>query len=102
MAVDELFGVNESAVVVATLTVLEITVPSVTDVLTRMTTENEADALIPNEGAEQLIEPVPPTAGVMHVQPAGTLIDLKVTPGRLSASDTFAAAAGPLSVSTIE
>ena len=93
----------ESVVVVLAFTVFDITVPSVTVVLTRTCTGKVAvpftEIALPDE---QLICPVPPTAGVTQVHPAGGVRDLKLTSaGRLSTKLGLAAAAGPLFVNTI-
>ena len=93
----------ESVVVVLAVTVFDITVPSVTEVFTRTCT---GKVTVPfteiGLGDEQLIWPVPPTAGVIHVHPAGGVRDLKLTSaGRLSTKLGLAAAAGPLFVNTI-
>src|SRR5271154_4351553 len=72
-----LFAGVGSVPVSATVTVLEMTVPEETAVLTWTTTVNVDEADVANAPvAEHEIEPVPPTAGkVPQVQPAGMLMD---------------------------
>ena len=50
----------------------------------------------PRVAIEQLIAPVPPTAGVVHDQPAGADSDTNVVPvGTVSESATVVALLGP-------
>ena len=54
------------------------------------------------EAVVQVTVPFAPTAGVVQLKPAGTLIDWKSSPaGSVSVTTTFAAASGPLFVSVI-
>ena len=89
--------------VVFTVTVLEITVPSVTEALTLTTAEKSTVAPRGNDALVQVIGPFVPWAGVIQVHPAGGApIDLNVTwAGKLSETVIFAALAGPLLVSAI-
>src|SRR3954465_5365858 len=67
--------------------------------VTLTTTVNDAVAALASEAIEQLILPVPPTAGVVQLQPPGAAIDWNVTPEPIdSVMFAFAAASGPLFV----
>src|SRR6185369_16099827 len=103
MAVAELLLEIESVVVVVALTVFEITVPSVTEMLTRTCKGNDTLAFTPIEVAdEQKNDPPAPTAGVIQVHPGAGVKERKLTSaGRLSVNAGFAAPAGPLFVKTI-
>src|SRR5689334_6023710 len=60
------------------------------------TTTKVADPPEARFGLVAVIAPVPPTAGVVSVHPPGAVALTKVRPaGRLSFTDTFAAASGP-------
>jgi len=72
-----LLAAIESVVAELAVAVFEITVPSVTEVLTLTTTVKLVVEPVDSVAAEQEIVPVPPTAGVMQVQLAGTVIDRK-------------------------
>ena len=79
VAVAELLAAMESVVAELALAVFEITVPSVTEVLTLTTTVKVAVEPVVSVVAEQEIMPVPPVAGVVQLQPAGGAeIDPKV------------------------
>jgi hypothetical protein len=57
---------------------------------------NVALAPVPRVAIEQSTLPPAPTAGVVHVQPAGVASDTKVVPGgSVSASVALVAALGP-------
>jgi hypothetical protein len=63
------------------------------------TTEKFAVAAFAIVGVEHAIVPVPPTAGVMQVQPAGRLIDWNVVYGGMFVANvTWSALFGPLFV----
>jgi hypothetical protein len=64
--------------------------------VTFTTTVNDADAPLASDAIEQLIVPVPPTAGVVQLQPPGEVIDWNVTPEPIdSVIFALAAASGP-------
>jgi len=67
-----LFGVYGSVVLLATLGVAVMVVPTDAPALTFTTTDGQV-SVVPEarDAAEQLMVPVPPAAGVMQVQPAG-------------------------------
>jgi len=78
-----------------------ITVPFGTPGPTKTTSVN---TLLPgaNEGLVQLTVPVPPTAGVVHVHPAGVASETNVVPaGRVSVRVAAAALLGPALVAVI-
>ena len=63
------------------------------------TTIMSAEAPVASVGSVQVTFPVPPTAGVVHAQPAGTEIEANVVfAGTASRKLTVEAAAGPLLV----
>ena len=78
MAVAESFVLTGSRVVLVTCAVLIICVPTDVPALTLTIKENESVLTAKADAFEQLISPVPLTAGVMQVQPAGGVIDWKV------------------------
>ena len=58
---------------------------------------NCAVAPFASEAAVQVTSPLAPTAGVVHDQPAGAVIDWKVVDdGTVSTNETFAASSWPL------
>src|SRR5438094_950742 len=83
----------------STVAVSVIVVPFAVPLFTCSVSGNESDAPAPNGVAElQLTGPVPPTAGVMHVQPAGGVMPWNVVFGGVERlNDGFAAASLPLS-----
>jgi hypothetical protein len=85
-----------------TVAVFEITVPPATDALT-LTTSGKV-RLLPAVKVVivQLMVPVPPTAGIIQVQPAGGVNEEKVVPeGNVSCMLTLLAFPGPLLVSVM-
>ena len=106
VAVDVLFATFTSFVVGAMFAVFEITVPDAVAAFT-FTTSGSC-AVLPDGTAmpeqtppvpgQQLIAPVPPTAGrVGHVTPAGSVSDTKVVlAGTVSVKVTLLAEFGPL------
>jgi hypothetical protein len=95
---DVLFEVFESGVVLDTVAVSVITVPDAVPGLTRTCSGKLRDApLATGVADEQLIAPVPPTAGVMQVHPAGGVSDWNVQfAGTFSVNVGFAAESRPL------
>src|SRR5690348_4448279 len=72
--------------------VFEIVVPDATVGLTVTTSVNEPLAPEASDGFVQVTVPLPPTAGVVQLQPPGVVIDVNVVPaGRRSVTDTFGA-----------
>ena len=63
---------------------------------------NDPIAPIASVGVEQLIVPVPPTAGVVQLQPAGTASDVNVVfAGSVSVSEIVCPIFGPLFLTLI-
>jgi hypothetical protein len=92
LAVALLLAGFRSVVVVAAVAVFDRIVPKA--VAGETLTVSGKTTLLPaaRDAVKQLMLPVPPTAGVMHVQPAGGTIEEKVVPeGTVSASDGDAA-----------
>src|SRR5207248_7327942 len=96
VCVAELLPELESKVLELTDAVLEIVVPSVTEAPTLTTSVKTADPAA-NDEFVQLIEPVPPTDGVVgQVHPLGGAIDLKVVfVGTVSERTALTAVLGP-------
>ena len=63
-----LADVGSNVVLLATDAVLEMVVPPATPEFTLTTKVNASVCEAESDGAVQLIAPVPPTAGVIHVQ----------------------------------
>ena len=102
VAVALLLPVLESAVVELTVAVLEIVLPSAVSGLTWTTMVKVAVAPLASEAVVQFTVPVEPTAGVVHVQPAGVAIDWNVVcDGNGSFMVTVAAAFGPALLTVI-
>ncbi len=68
MSVTELLADVGSKVLLATDAVFEMIVPPATPEFTLTTKVNASVCEAGSEGAVQLIAPVPPTAGLVHVQ----------------------------------
>ena len=97
---DSLPGLG-SAVVDVAVAVLDRTVPPAVEGLT-LTTRVKTAFPTASDGLAQEMVPVPPTAGVVHDQPATAESDTKVVPaGSVSLHATVAAASGPLLVTVI-
>ena len=95
VAVALLLPAFESVVDDDTVAVFESTVPFCTARPT-LTTSVKTPLPALNDVAVQLIEPLAPTAGVVHDHPPGLDNDTKVVPtGNVSASVTLAATLGP-------
>src|SRR3954468_15805072 len=77
-AVAWLFAGFESGVLLETEFVSVITYPAGVPPKELTTSEKFAVAALASVGVVQITTPVPPTAGVMQVQPAGTDIEMKV------------------------
>src|SRR6187200_1638995 len=69
-----------SAVADATVAVLVMTVPPAVAAPTFTTSVNEALAPLASEGLVEVTVPVPPTAGVVDVHPAGAVNETNVVP----------------------
>ena len=88
-----------SRVAAEILAVLQSWVPFATDEPKWTTSVKAAAAPAATVPVVQEIVPVTPTAGVVHVQPAGVASDTKVVPaGRVSDTVTVCASLGPMSV----
>ena len=99
VAVEELFAGFASAVAL-TAAVLDTVAPM--PLPAARTSVNVLEAADASVAAEQVIVPVPPTAGVVQVKPAGAVSDWNVIPaGIVSVTCTVDAASGPLFVTTI-
>lgn len=100
VAVCELLAALGSLVVELTVAVLLMEAAAPADGVT--TSVNVADAPLARLGFVQVTVPFAPTAGVVHVQPAGGASETKFTPaGSASLSEALAAADGPLFVTVI-
>jgi hypothetical protein len=78
-------------------TAVLVIVPGATDEAICTTSVNSALPLLSSDAAEQITCPLAPTAGVVHVQPAGDVIDTNViSTGSVSVTLTTAAGYGPL------
>jgi prephenate dehydrogenase len=87
------------SVVVAVTEELAVIVPAATEGATFTTTIMPAEVPAASAGSVQFTVPVPPTAGVVQVQPAGARTDWNVVlVGVASVKLAPAAAAGPLFV----
>lgn len=98
VAVAVLFVDTGSVVVAATVAVFVIVLPAGSDEAARTTSENVADAALTSVAAVQEMLPVPPAAGVVHVNvgPAVCVSDTNVVPaGTASVTVTPAASEGP-------
>ena len=101
VAVAVLLVVLASVVVVVTLAVLVIVVFPAVPGLTLTTSVNVAEAVAARLGLVTVMVPVPPTLGVVGVQPAGAVNDTNVVfVGIVSCSDTVLAAR-PLMLLTV-
>ena len=101
-AVAELFEPLESVGELATVAVLLMAVPAVAVGAMVTLSVKLATTLAVSEGMEQLTVPFAPTAGVVHVQPAGALSEAKRSgAGRTSVIVTPEASLGPLLVTTM-
>jgi prephenate dehydrogenase len=87
------------SIVVAVTEELAVIVPAATAGATLTTTIMSAEVPAASDGSVQFTVPVPPTAGVVQVQPAGARTDWNVVlVGVASVKLAPAAAAGPLFV----
>jgi hypothetical protein len=101
-AVAELFPATGSAIVLATVAVFVMVEPTAAPASTR--TRSVTAEIWPevSEARAQETVPVPPTAGVVQVQPLGVETERKVVlAGTASVRVTPIAVAGPLFVATI-
>ena len=89
--------------VLATVAVLVIVVPLATLSFTRTTrVKTCGPEPAASNGLVQVMVPVPPTAGIVQVNPGGEERDWKVVPvGMVSVRVTLAASEGPLLVTVI-
>src|SRR5207302_6284711 len=85
VAVALLLSGFESGVLLETEFVSVRTYPAGLPVPSFTTREKLAVAPFARVGVVQMTTPLPPTAGVMHVQPAGTDIETKVAPAGIGA-----------------
>ena len=91
-----------SGVVLVTVAVLEMNVPAATPAPTSTTSVKVALAPAARVGRVQVTGPVPPTAGVVQLKPAGAVSETKVVPaGRVSARLTAWASLGPVLVTVM-
>src|SRR5690349_11579301 len=79
-AVALLLAVCGSAVVVEIFAALQSCVPSAIDDGSCTTSVKASAAFTARDDFEQLMDPVAPTAGLVHVQPDGLVRDLNVAP----------------------
>jgi hypothetical protein len=87
---------------VALVTPALLTIEPLAPDATSTTSVNVRDAPFASEAAVQVIVPVAPTAGVVQVNGEGWVIERKSSEdGSVSVMTTFAAASGPLFVTTI-
>jgi hypothetical protein len=100
-AVELLFAELKSAVALLIVAVLMMVVPVPPELVPR-TSVNVAVAGLANVGALQVIVPLPPTAGVAQLNPAGVLMETNVVfAGMTSETTTETAGFGPLFVAVI-
>ncbi len=100
--VAELFAELGSVVPLETVAVLEIDEPFAAFALTLTTSVKVLDAFAAMLALEQETLPIPPTAGVVQVNPAGLASETNVVfAGKVSAIVTLAALLGPVFVTMI-